>query len=198
MTSAYTAPVESGEVDDLTTFAMRCARAFLARMKEESESTPIPDEFEPNIEYHLERLRDAADRLNEALNWSDDEAAAYATSARLATIRKADKINKDNSDKNERIDAMIAKVRRWSPPDGHNALRDFMLDQLAKSRTEWLVPIDDNTETPEGYRWRVVASATAEVVDAVSKIQEAQQRAEIDNKWVRELRESLATTEATT
>lgn len=134
MPTGYTAPVQSGEVSDLRTFAMQCARAFgaLVSMRDDPKNAKIPDRLEI-CSWHDERLAEALARQSALHAMSETEIAmaadvAYETAVTAHAARTAERaLHK------QRYEAMLEHIQAWHPPDVCSGLKDFMAEQLATS-----------------------------------------------------------------
>lgn len=198
MPTGYTYPVVDGKVTEFPEFALCCARAFgaLIMMRDDPMDAPIPEEFPPSTKYHEERLAADKKRLGEiqAMTNADTETAALEAH-RLAAASRS-KYLADKEVEAERLNAMLAKVRTWSPPSSdHAEMKKFMVDQLTMS-----LPGDYAPSIPallDGAAWRQqeIDRLADSIVYNQKAIAEEVERARGRTEWVRALRESLVSSQ---
>lgn len=196
MPTGYTHPVQTGEVADFPTFAMRCARAFgaLIEMRDDPMDASIPDEFTPSP-FYAERLKEAEARLVELRQMTPDEIRAAWSEAVDEAVRHRDEYRERKATERRRYMAMLAKVEAWEPPtDEHVGLKEFMVKQLWDSIKldcgDWLPSVD--LGTPDEW-WRgQVAAAERDIARYRKELAAEKERAEARTRWVRQLRASLA------
>lgn len=146
MPTAYTSPVQTGEISELAPFALRCARAWAATvsMRDDPLSSPIPEQFEPRTDYYDTALAAAKSKLASLEQLTPDGWAREYRAAHKAAMLRDDEREERRLAERGRYQDMIAKVRAWEPHDG--AFKSFMLEQLALSI--------DNDCSPTPPRWR--------------------------------------------
>jgi hypothetical protein len=196
MATGYTHDVADGKVTEFPAFALSCARAFGAciTMRDDDPAKPIPDEFKPDTwcakwadeaKGELERLEEMTFAARQAA-YRADVAATEAVWEKSEAERKA---------KRERYESMLAKVEAWTPPsDEHVELKKFMVSQLADSikfdcSNSWERPV-----APTVAQWYAekVKSARKRIADSEDEQRKENERAAGRNRWIRQLRESLA------
>jgi hypothetical protein len=199
MPTGYTAKLCDGE-QGFEEFALECARAFGATitMRDEPSDKEIP-EFEPNT-HSAEALKIAIKRKSEILSMTDDQCHEMAIAGYEKERDNCEKYRQDCEEKKQRLEAMMVQVESWeSPSPDHKEYREFMLDQLRKT-------IDFDAD-PKYYKERLselkIQSGNEWQKKALEKIDwnidyhTKENNREITrvngrNKWVRQLRESLA------
>lgn len=136
MPTSYTEPVSTGEVTDLRTFALRCARNFgaLATMRHAPLSAPLPDEIKPEDLFSPHWLEDNRRELARLKTISPSEAQRECQQAHTRELarwrQERDRIGMMRA----RYKAMMLAVAGWYPPTlDHIELKNFMLDQLRES-----------------------------------------------------------------
>lgn len=132
MPSGYTAKVASGEVTDLRSFALICARGMgaLISMRDEPFDAKLPEKLEPS-NYHRDEAADAAARLEELRGMSLEEIAEAAAKWNAENDAYRAARVEENSAQRARYEALIAQAEAWEgAPEG---LKDFMLSQLHSS-----------------------------------------------------------------
>ena len=134
MPTGYTADIKDGI--DFKTFAMNCARAFGACVTLRDEpggGNNIPDSFAPS-DYHANALDKARAELValDAMTPAERERGAAkawddAETSRLMHLE-------DKRKQREAYEAMLAKVKAWTPPTTEHAdLHEFMRTQIEQS-----------------------------------------------------------------
>jgi hypothetical protein len=197
MPTGYTAAVQSGEITEFRDFAMQCARAMGAciTMRDEPAGTPIPERFEPHTKYYDEQLAKAEARLAELKAMGPGAAERAAAAAHAEAIRAIESRTAKRDEHRRRYEAMLAKVREWTPPtDDHGGLREFMIEQLTSS-------IDFDTsdcgcEPPVALSWQdwlseQIRKAEQDIGYHAKKRAEEIARTERRNEWIAALRRSL-------
>lgn len=196
MPTGYTADIKDGI--DFKTFAMNCARAFGACVTLRDEpggGNNIPDSFAPS-DYHANALDKARAELValDAMTPAERERGAAkawddAETSRLMHLE-------DKRKQREAYEAMLAKVKAWTPPTTEHAdLHEFMRTQIEQS-----IDFDcggDYYSTPTarmtGGEWvaqRQIALAKDLAYHAKEHAAEVE-RAESRTAWVAALRASL-------
>jgi len=196
--TGYTQKLYEGEPQSFVEFAMGAARgmAQLYPMRDEAPDAAIPEFFEPDPREKV-YLDAARLKLEELTKRSNDE-------WRLAMLADNDKLEADSRKDIERsnamrlrYEAMLAEVDAWMPPSSeHEAMKTFMHDQLVTSidfdcsfqRSPTLV------HSVSTYREVRLQSARDSLARAMLDWGDAVARAETRTRWVRLLRESLAST----
>ena len=196
MPTGYTADIKDGI--DFKTFALNCARAFGACVTlrdEPAGGDKIPDSFAPS-DYHAKAIEKAKVELAalSAMTPSDFESCATkawedAETKRLTRLE-------ENRKQREAYEAMLEKVKAWTPPTTeHAGLHEFMRTQIEQS-----IEFDCNDnyyKTPTvrltGDQWFAERlSALRQTLDYQIKMhQEEVERAEKRTAWVAALRSSL-------
>lgn len=135
MATGYTAPVQSGEVDTLEAFALRCARAFgaLVMMRDDPMDAPIPERIDFDTSFHDKELAAAEARLAELATMSPHERERAADLAHSAELDRWERRVSADELTHHRYSTMLAKVEAWAVPDDLAKLRSFMIEQLVSS-----------------------------------------------------------------
>lgn len=195
MPTGYTYPVVDGKITEFPDFALSCARAFgaLIMMRDDPMDAPIPDEFEPSTKYYDERLAADKKRLGEIQAMTNADAETAALEAHRSAAASRSKYLADKEVEAERLNAMLAKVRTWSPPTpDHTEMKKFMIDQLTMS-----LPGDYAPSIPallDGATWRQqeIDRLADSIVYSQKEIAKEVERARGRTEWVRALRTSIA------
>lgn len=198
MPTGYTAAVCDGKVTDFKEFALQCAHAFgaLVALREERMDSPIP-EFKPSS-YNSEALTNEQAELARVKAMSLGECASEA----MSDYRKALDDHQKRVDKataiRERLLAMRSRVFDWTPPTSeHQGLKDFMIQQLdetisfdGKAGTYYI----EQARKIGGAEWREsrIAALTKSITYHAEEHKKEVERVNGQNRWVSELRRSLA------
>jgi len=198
MPTGYTADVQDGKVTSFRAFAMQCARAFgaLVTMRDDDQDAPIPEELKPG-EYYISSVQSDEVKLGGLLAMGDEEASTKAAEAYEAQLAYSREYRAKKIAQRKRYEAMLAKVEAWEPPSpDHEGMKKFMLSQLRES-----IEFDcssDYTPTVEpllsGADWRKqqIARAQESLERSRKSLADEEERVRGHNKWLRQLRESLA------
>ena len=194
MPTGYTYPVVDGKITEFPDFAMTCARAFgaLIMMRDDPTDAPIPDEVAPEP-YYEKRVVEALARLGEVQAMTDQEADTAAFAEYEAAKASRAKFLADKDIEAARLNAMLKKVRKWSPPTpDHVEMKKFMIDQLIIS-----MPGNYTPSSPvelDGATWRkeTIVRLADEVVQAKADLAKEIERASGRTNWIKALRASLA------
>ncbi len=195
MPTGYTADVASGEVADLRTFALRCARAFGATiMQRDNPTDELPKHREPHLDYHREAIAKAEATLT-ALSEMDEEAVRAAMDAERRTVEESNaRYKAENEEKRSRYDAMLREVRAWEPPSGeHDGLKGFMVEQLTSSIDfdcgDYSQPVRELT--PSAWKLAKREKAVKDVRYHTEEIEKEIARCNEANAWIDTLYASL-------
>lgn len=196
MPTAYTAGVGDGEITDLRSFALLCARGMgaLITMRDLPLDSPLPDSFEP-APYYAETLVKAEQRLAELDALSPAERIDASEQAFMAdhaawTQRRERRLAQRN-----RYQAMLAAVVQWQTDA--EGIREFMIEQLRSSIDFDCGDIEPSwDEEPQrlapGEWWRREIDKTLKEIERARKsLAEEQGRVEGRNRWLQRLRASL-------
>jgi len=193
MPTGYTFNVVDGTVADFPTFAMQCARAFGAciEMRDDPADTPIPDEFKASS-YHTERLAEARAKLQKLRSMTPAEAEINAALSYEQECKSADEYDARRDEEDRRLDAMLAEVKKWTPPTAeHVQMKSFMVEQLTISKSG-----NYRASRPKklsGQDWLEMATDAAmrDVDYHAGEQAKEEERAKARTAWVNALRQSL-------
>jgi hypothetical protein len=134
MPTGFTSEVANGNISDLRSFALLCARGMgaLVTLRDEPHDAPFPERLEPSTKYHDERIAQAREAFAKLETMGEaDREAACAEYNRKVEADRADAVAR-NTETLNRYNAMLAQVTRWNgAPEG---LKEFMLSQLLQSK----------------------------------------------------------------
>jgi hypothetical protein len=193
MPTGYTADVCDGKQTEFKDFAMTCARAFgaLIVMRDDPMDAEIPQEFAPNT-YSADRMAEAQAILERLRGLTPDQMEAEATAAYEAEVASHAKDEAEEAATDARLDAMIEKVKAWTPPTAdHVEMKSFMLEQLRISkRGTYRSPVPVKLS---GRDWLEAQMAKAERDVGYHAAEQAKEneRAKSRTAWVNALRASL-------
>lgn len=140
MPTGFTAPIYNGEDITFEQFANSCLRNFGIYLRFEGKYPnlgryEVPEKIYPS-DYHKKKYEEAKAEYEKHLatpKTKEELEAEY-----LSYVKDVIKGNEDRLKKNEvlknRYNAMLSKVRRWTPPSkDHEGIKDFMESQLIDS-----------------------------------------------------------------
>ena len=190
MTTAYTGPVERGEITDFKAFALHCARAFFVWSRDNDD--PLPEAFAvPG--FYDEDLAKAQKRLAEFQGLRDSLKAelykadmAEIQDEYLSELREA-------QDARDRLSAMLAEAIAWNA-DGELPvkLRAFMVEQLSDAPQYISLPSAPRIPaTIEEWYESELKERAEKVKTCIARRDEEVNRARICNEKLRLLREAL-------
>jgi hypothetical protein len=198
MPTGYTADVCDGKVSDFKTFALRCARNFVAliMMRDDPIDAPIPEEFKP-CDYNEKALQKAKADLSRIDGMTGEECNAAEMESRSEMLGRHKAHLEECKEKWKRLTAMLSMVAEWVPPTSeHVGLKEFMLEQLdmtirqdAKPETCYL----DKASIRTGEEWRrdQVAELKRSIKYHTEEAAKEVERTASRNRWVADLRRSL-------
>ncbi len=199
MPTGYTHPVADGEIADLRTFTLRCARAFgaLAHLRDERLDAPIPTVVEPDTRYYDDRLVMLRKRAEDLAVMTEDDARKQVVAERVEAARTTVERSADTEARIDRMRAMLAKVDAWTPPtQAHAELKKFMASQLRES-IDWEAPVSVTYHTedaPTPAAW--LAERRKQTQEAIEHCESSRAdeicRAAEKTRWLQELAASLA------
>lgn len=154
MPTGYTWNVANGEVTDLRTFALQCARGMgaLVHMRDDPSGAPIPMRVEADTKYHDEALAEAEARLAELMAMTPAEREAAAGAAYKSELSAYQTRKQEREEQARRYQDMKTKVKNWDgAPEG---LKTFMLEQLQQSIAhDCDDSYDERPAQPEPQQW---------------------------------------------
>lgn len=194
MPTGYTAYVQDGATFE--EFVWRCARNFgaLVTMRHDPAGDPVPESFTPST-YHVDRIAEVERELAELEAMTSDGAKTRAAEDReAAKQRNAERMAKV-AEIRRKYEAMLDQVRAWEPPStDHENLKRFMIDQLRESIDFDCREYREPMPTLDGAVWlaekreRGLRDLGYHHKEHGKELERVEQR----NRWVRQLRESLA------
>lgn len=134
MPTGYTHKIADGTEPSFRTFALRCARGMgaLVTMRDDPSSADIPRQMTADIERYDRQIAESMKRMDELRAMTTEETYAAAVDAHRERHASWTKRQHEDREKYDRYTAMIAETEGWhGAPEG---LKEFMLDQLQKSR----------------------------------------------------------------
>ena len=197
MANGYTWGVRDGTVTSFREFAIQCARAFGANilMRDMSAGAPVPT-YEPST-YHKEALERAKADLYDAEWMTIEEIGLMLEAKREEKAQRRIEVAKEAAATKERYEAMLVKVRAWTPPTpDHMEMKTWMLKQIQESIEFESDPLSNDfynvpEKTAAEYRAKLVASAKWDVDYHKKGWDEEQENTRKCNEWNKALFESL-------
>jgi hypothetical protein len=195
MPTGYTHKVQKGEVTDLRTFALECARAFGACVElRDDPKAPIPEAFAPS-DYYVRSMAEKRAEVARLYSMTPDEAAIACATDHDQRVEAYHKRRAEKAAERKRYEAMIALVRAWEPPTKeHGGLQSFMLEQLHTSIDFDCFPDHDREpkrEPADVWLAKARAEADKNLARASKNHAEEVKRAASRTAWIKALRASL-------
>lgn len=135
MPTGYTADVADGKVTDFRTFALRCARAFGAAVTQRDDPMDDPPKPREISDYTIKHVAERSAALAALNAMSAEQAEDAAAMAYGEALKAHHASNQRDTDTRNRYNAMLAEAVAWEPPSAeHQALKDFMIQQLTDGR----------------------------------------------------------------
>lgn len=140
MPTGFTSPIYDGEDITFEQFANSCLRNFGIYQRFEGKypnlsKYEIPDRIYPDS-YHKKRYEEAKAEYEKHLacpKTREELEAEYLSYVNDVTKRNEDRI-KENEALKRRYNAMLSKVRKWTPPsEEYEGVKNFMESQLFDS-----------------------------------------------------------------
>lgn len=184
-----------------TTFeqwALLCARAFgaLVTMRDDDMNAPIPEELKPST-YAAEHAEASKVKYQKLLQMDSAAQQKYGEEKQREDIASIRRCMEQNAAQDNTLNAMLAKVVKWEPPTTeHQGMKDFMLEQLriSKHGDDWTADELRRLEAKSamGFYWDDVAREAKNITYYEKSQREENERTAGRNKWLRDLRDSLA------
>ena len=198
MPTGYTAGIEDGDITSGKEFLMLCARNFGAcvEMRDEPLSVPIPLEFTPSP-YYKDRIKAAEDNLESLLSITLEEAQEILDKEYQDIQKRGLDAIELRKDIRKKYNAVRDEVNLWEPPTPeHIELKKFALRQIDISCDDNWSFYEKEMQTPKEnvQEWlqAKIESEQKSLVRYKKDWQEEVARTESKNKWLSDLRESLA------
>jgi len=199
MPTGYTYPVSTGELTDFTDYALKCSRAFgvLVRMRDDSMDAPIPDKLEPSS-YHKDMVDELTAKRKELLEYSESQIVQAINTEYDAALERRKKEVEETDQMRVRYMNMLAKAESWVPPTAdHEPLKTFMVEQLRSSVNQdcamsFTFPIPAKDKKPEVWRTEKLNELEKELKYNIQKYEQDLENTAACNKWLKDLRDSLA------
>ena len=198
MSNNFTHGVVEGTVTSLPDFARLCATAFGAPYQDQTTAPPQTPTVSERWVENVERDREA---LAATERWSEEDAAFLAERQHTQNVRYAEDDYTDAVTKHGRITGLLAQVEAWEPPDGHTALKAFMIDKLEVER-RWIGEPNRREVAPlltgAEYKAQAIELARAALERSEQSLAQEQERVAQAAQWVEDLNTNLAQYEAST
>jgi hypothetical protein len=193
MPTGYTYAIKDGI--SFKKFVMGCARAFgsCVTMRDDSSDQEIPEEF-PVSTYHLERLEEASKKLLEFKKLTSEDYNKKAEEEfkdKLASYQEA--VKKKVLLEDQYL-VMLDKVKKWNVPSAdHVKLKNFMIQQITDSiKYDCYSPEKPVPTTGTEWANKELKQILRDLDYHKAEYQEEVDRVASRNKWLKQLRESLA------
>lgn len=198
MPTGYTAKISKGQ--SFNDFVMGCARGFGAcvGMRDLPQDAEIPAEFKPS-NYHHEQAQGARKELDQLRALTPDEIEELCLKRHQAAVAENKKYGEEKRLIHSRYIEMLNKIHEWDPPGvDHIQLKEFMIAQINTSiQYDCSVSLGvTHKQSPEEWHKEQTGLLIKRIQYHIEKHLAEIKRVETANKWIRELRESLAECEA--
>lgn len=196
MPTGYTADLYEGKAVSFNEFVLAATRGMgAAIMQRDDGPGPIADEYQPSDYHRLAHVKAEA-TLAELQRLSLYEWAQREKGERNNHINLDRAADEKSASIRARYESMLAQVRTWRPPTTeHVQFKEFMVEQLERS-IEYDCAVFPNPERPirSAFEFRDAALTRAESDVAYHREEwvKEQERTASRNKWVRDLKGSLA------
>lgn len=195
MPSGYTHDIYDGKEVTGVEFILKCSRAFGAAvmMREEPLSNPIR-EIEVS-DYHIKSMERASRDLENILALSTDEIIATIEENYQQRLEDIQQTLEAKNKLRASYEKVLREVEAWVPPtDEHSRLKEYAIEQLESSidfdcDTSHLYP--PTKESPDEWMAGCIQYYEGEVAYHTKQYEEEVQRVAKQNKWVRDLYDSL-------
>jgi hypothetical protein len=157
-------------------------------MRDDPWDAPIPDKFEPQTEYSQKKLDAANALLAELDRLTPEECEARAEAKLQEQLASYEKYEAARRAENDRIEAMLDKVRRWkTEADG---IREFAIEQLQISLTNY-PSLPPSALSGEEWLTATRLQALRDISYHEKSIADEIHRTALRNRWLADLRRSL-------
>jgi hypothetical protein len=195
MPTGYTAPIADGITFEQ--YAWSCARAFgaLVTMRDEPQSAPIPERFEPS-DYNQKALERAHEELKQVLAMTPEQISAERDADYEGEMESYNRRMAKAADLRAKYETMLASVRAWeAPTSDHVEYKAFMEKQILQS-----IDFDCDTsydtlpelKSTDGWLAIRLAELRRDLAYHEKAQREEVERTEKRNEWIKALRDSLA------
>lgn len=195
MPSGYTHDIYDGKEVTGVEFILKCSRAFGAAvmMREEPLSNPIR-EIEVS-DYHIKSMERASRDLENILALSTDEIIATIEENYQQRLEDTQQALEAKNKLRAGYEKVLREVEAWVPPtDDHIRLKEYAIEQLESSinfdcDTSHLRP--PTKELPDEWFTECIKYYKHQISYHTEQYEEEVQRVAKQNKWVRDLYDSL-------
>jgi hypothetical protein len=176
----------------LEEFLLNAAPAF--HMFSHLGGVTLPERFEPDTEYQLERLREAAAKLTEARAWTREQAQRAADESYAGQLITGIQINESAVAEIGRLKGMRDQLAAWDAPSlqlrayKHRLLETLDWAIVCAIPGHWAPTRQRGSE----YRRQAIKQARKEIRLAWKSYISAIRYAEAANRWVTDLKGSFA------
>jgi len=182
-------------------FALLCARAFgaLVTLRDESMDAPLPAKLSASTDNARQAVA-ARKKLKNLLDLDQEAQERWGAGTKNRSLQSIEEGLAKAMEENRILDAMIEKVRAWTPPSPeHEGLKEFMLNQCTVSKNNldyWQERLRETARrAPKAFYIEAVATARQDIKYHKKEQKEEDARTASRNLWLSQLRESLASEE---
>jgi len=197
MPTGYTAAIAEGI--SFEEFALTCARNFGACIMQRDDPMSPKLVLDKVSDYHVKALEKANADLAKLRAMTEADIKRACNAAFDKACADAAKSRKENAELQSKYEAMLAKVRAWTPPSkDHVGMKEFMIDQIMESiRFDCGCKYLDervselNKLTPAEWHEKQIGEALRSIEYHEKHHAEEVQRTNDRNEWKRQLVKSL-------
>ena len=199
MPSGYTEGVASGKVTEFKEYALLCARAFGAclSLRDEPLSSEIP-EFKVS-DHYLRRIKEAEEKIASLLSMTQQDKEENFNKYVSDIVKSAEEKLSERTEIKQRYEKMLEQARNFYPPSPeHYHYKSFMIEQLEQSIVwdcsddYYLSQVAEiKSLSLEQWFYLQLDTAQSDLDYYKEQWQEEQDRVDHNNRWVKQLKESL-------
>lgn len=195
--TGYTADIENGEYKGPKDFLKRCLRQFgvLISMRDEPLNAPIPKEIKVDSHY-LNNLKEAEKIYKDMSNKPDSYWKKEYEKECAKAKKSLDDVIAKNAAETKTLENYATAIKNWDCSDNCKPLKDFALDQLARTkpvRTDFDLEYLKDLEKKgvEGYKKDQLDFYQRDIELAKEHLEEEKKDVAEKNKYLKYLKEFL-------
>lgn len=192
MPTGYTAEICEKDID-FNRFVMTCAKAFVFHDVSDLNAPIAENKIS---QYYVDSLKESESELEEVQAWTEKRAKIEAQQSYELALESHNRFVKQAKIINDRITAMLAKVKAWNPPTGkHTDLKRFMIEQLEDAlKHEGTYTYSGPTkQSGKEFKETKIERIKHSIKYAREQIERDSISMEESNYWIQKLKDSLKT-----
>jgi hypothetical protein len=195
MPTGYTQDLYDGKDITFRDFALKCARAMGAAIRQRDDAPNVEIQMRKVEESYYSRVDSAATELAKALTKSATEWETEQNKEIEEALEYKGDYSQKQMNLGKRYKAMLATVQHWEPPTSeHEGLKRFMIEQLESSIDFDIldyVPSVPERLSVSDYSTNKIQAIAKRFDNAVESLRKQESLAKSQNEWVTTLRDSL-------